>query len=255
MVKLKDKLRSKQLTIGSWMSLGYPAIAEIMAKAGFDWLVIDMEHSAIGSEQCQELIRIIDLCGISSLVRVGANDGLLIKRAMDAGAQGIIVPMVNSRAEAEAAVSAVKYPPAGKRGVGLARAQGYGTAFENYREWVDRDSIVIVQIEHIKAVENLNDILSVNGVDAFIVGPYDLTGSIGVPGEFENPRVMEALKEIRRVSSTLNMSAGYHVVPPKPELVQEKIKEGYSFIAYSVDFLFIGENCRNGLKNIRGSKD
>jgi len=110
LVNLKKKLVHKELTIGSWLSIGSPAVAEIMAKAGFEWIVIDMEHSAISVSQCQEIIRIVDLCRVAPLGRVGANDPLLIKRAMDAGAHGVIVPMVNSQHDAEKAVSAVKYP-------------------------------------------------------------------------------------------------------------------------------------------------
>ena len=254
MNKLKDKLRSKQLTIGSWISIGHTAIAEIMAKAGFDWLVIDMEHSAIGIEQCQELIRVIDLCGVASLVRVGANDALLIKRVMDAGALGIIVPMVNSPEEAKKAVSAVKYPPHGARGVGLSRAQGYGISFNEYKKWVEEESVVIVQIEHIEAVENLEKILAVKEVDAFIIGPYDLSGSLGVPGDLASERMLKALEKVKQVTAKTSAVAGYHVVPPQPELVEEKIKEGYTFIAYSVDFLFLGESCRQGLKRIRCSR-
>jgi len=236
------------------MSLGDPSIAEIMAKAGFDWLVIDMEHSAISTEQCQELIRIVDLCGSSPLVRIGENSPLLIKRAMDAGAHGIIVPSVNSREDAERAVSAVKYPPHGTRGVGLSRAQGYGESFNEYKKWLEEESIIIVQIEHIKAVENLKQILTVEGIDGFIVGPYDLSGSLGIPGDFEDKKMHEALAEIKKVAVEVNISAGYHVVPPKPDLVQEKIREGYTFIAYSVDFLFIGEGCRSGLMEIQSQK-
>lgn len=255
---LKTKLKRHELTIGSWITLGHPSIAEIMSNAGFEWLTIDMEHSAITLDLAQQLIQVIELCGVVPLVRVGENHPTLIKRVMDAGSHGVVVPMVNSKEDAINAVNAVKYPPAGKRGVGLARAQGYGTAFEKYKEWVDRDSIVIVQIEHIKAVDNLEAILSVDGVDGFIIGPYDLSGSLGVPGEFENPKVIEALEEIRRVSARSKVSAGYHVVPPKTELVEQAIIDGYTFIAYSVDFLFLGEMCRQGLRDIRNllqSKD
>lgn len=251
MDSLKARLKKQEITIGSWITLGHPSIAEIMANAGFDWLTVDMEHSAITIDLAQQLIQVIELCGVAPLVRVGENNPTIIKRVMDAGSHGVIVPMVNSKEEAINAVNAVKYPPAGKRGVGLARAQGYGTAFEKYREWVDRDSIVIVQIEHIKAVDNLEEILSVQGVDGFIVGPYDLSGSLGVPGEFDNPKVIEALEEIRRVSARSKVIAGYHVVLPKTELVEQRIIEGYTFIAYSVDFLFLGEMCRQGLGNIR----
>src|SRR3990172_7659368 len=181
MISLKNKLKKKELTIGSWITFANSAIAEIMAKAGFDWLTVDMEHSSLTISQAQQLIQTIELCGVAPLVRVGENNPNLIKRVMDAGSHGVIVPMVNSKEEANNAVNAVKYPPTGKRGVGLARAQGYGTTFEKYKDWVDRDSIVVIQIEHIEAVENLKDILSVSGIDAFIVGPYDLSGSLGVP--------------------------------------------------------------------------
>ncbi len=244
---LKEKIKGGKLTLGSWITIGNSAVAEILAKAGFDWLAIDMEHTAINVDQCADLIRVIDLCGVAPFVRVGANDSLLIKQAMDAGAHGVIVPMVNSKEEAERAVESVKYPPVGKRGVGLARAQGYGTTFNEYKDWAANESIVIVQIEHIDAVNNLEEIFSVEGVDAFIVGPYDLSGSLGVPGDFEDKKVEEALDKIVDISKNMNMSSGYHVVSTDYNLVKEKIKQGYSFIAYGVDFLFLGESARGGL--------
>ena len=171
MTSLKERLNNKELCFGSWITLAHPAIAEIMAKAGFDWLTVDLEHSVITIREAEELIRVIDLCGVVPLVRLSANDPVQIKRVMDAGAHGVIVPMVNSAEEARKAVESVRYPTNGKRGVGLARAQGYGNSFEQYKEWLNKNSIVIVQVEHIKAVENLEAIMSVEGVDGFIVGP------------------------------------------------------------------------------------
>jgi 2-keto-3-deoxy-L-rhamnonate aldolase RhmA len=134
---LKEKLKTQTLTIGSWITLSHPAIAEIMAKAGFDWLTVDMEHSAITLHQAQQLVQVIELSGCTPLIRVGENNPNLIKRAMDTGAHGVIVPSVDCREDALKAVRAVKYPPLGTRGVGLARAQGYGMEFEKYKEWVD----------------------------------------------------------------------------------------------------------------------
>lgn len=251
MNSLKSRLRDRNLTIGSWITLGHPSIAEIMAKAGFDWLTVDMEHSALTLHQAQQLIQVIELSGCVPLVRVGANDANLIKRVMDAGAHGVIVPMINTKEDAEQAVGSVKYPPRGFRGVGLARAQSYGADFEGYRKWNEAESIVIVQIEHIKAVENLEAILSVAGVDAFIIGPYDLSASLGVSGQFDHPKVVAALSEVQRVTKQLNAVAGYHVIPPDPAQVHEKVKQGYRFIAYSLDILFLGNSCRSGLKTIR----
>jgi 2-dehydro-3-deoxyglucarate aldolase len=248
---LKKKLKHKELTIGSWITLGHPSIPEIMAKAGFDWLTVDMEHSAITLHQTQQLIQIIELSEVTPLVRVGENNPDLIKRVMDVGSHGVIVPMVNTKEDAIKAVNAVKYPPVGTRGVGLARAQGYGLEFEKYKEWVNRESIVIIQIEHIKAVNNLEEILAVAGVDGFIVGPYDLSGSIGRPGEFEHPDVIVALKRVREISEKMNVASGFHVIPPDYKDVLKKIKEGYSFIAFSLDTLFLGNTCREGLRKLK----
>ncbi|MCX7966349.1 MAG: aldolase/citrate lyase family protein, partial [Syntrophorhabdaceae bacterium] len=146
-MKLKKDLKNGRITVGSWITLYQPAIAEIMARAGFEWLVVDLEHSVITIREAEELIRIITLCGSVPLVRLSSNDSVQIKRVMDAGAHGIIVPMVNTEDEAKKAVEAVYYPPYGKRGVGLARAQGYGVDFEQYRDWLKDNAIVIVQIE------------------------------------------------------------------------------------------------------------
>jgi 2-keto-3-deoxy-L-rhamnonate aldolase RhmA len=248
---LKSKLRNRQLTIGSWITLGHSSVAEIMAKAGFDWLTVDMEHSAITLHEAQQLIQVIELSGCVPLVRVGSNDANLIKRAMDAGAHGVIVPMINTKEDAEQAVGAVKYPPQGFRGVGLARAQSYGTNFEGYLKWNETESIVIVQIEHIKAVENMEAILSVKGVDAFIVGPYDISSSLGIAGQFDHPEMTSVLSKVLDTARRLEAVAGYHVVPPDARQVVEKVKQGYLFLAYSTDFLFLGDSCRSGLNTIR----
>lgn len=243
MSPLKERLNKNQLTVGSWITLGHPAIGEIMAKAGFDWLTIDMEHSAIDLDEAQELMQVIGLSGCTPLVRVGDNSPYLIKRVMDAGAGGVIVPMVNSHADAMKAVEAVKYPPTGKRGVGLGRAQGYGLTFEKYKKWLAEESVIIAQIEHIKAVQNLQEILSVKGIDGFIVGPYDLSGSLGIPGQFDNIKVKTALARILKISKKMNKTAGFHVVDPNPDDFKAKFDAGYRFIAFGLDTLFLGKNC------------
>jgi len=253
-MSLKQRLQKKDLTIGSWITIGNPIVAEIMARAGYDWLTVDMEHSAITFEVAQDLIRVIDLCGVTPLVRVGINDATFIKRVMDAGSHGVIVPMVNSKTDAEKAVCAVKYPPKGFRGVGLARAHKYGMDFEGYMNWNSENSIVIVQVEHIKAVENLEAILDVDGVDGFIIGPYDLSGSLGVPGEFDHPDVVEALAYVKNIAQKKNALSGFHVVPPEIEPFQQKIDEGYKFIAHSLDTLILGSQCEFLMKRMRRIK-
>ena len=187
---------SSDISIGSWLQFSQPAHAEILAKAGFDWLAVDLEHSVIDLREAEDLIRIIELCDVVPLVRMSSNNPVQIARIMDAGAHGVIVPMINDKQEAKAAVDAVFYPPKGQRSVGLARAHGYGATFEEYRNWLPENGIVIVQIENNRGVENLREILSVEGVFGFIVGPYDLSSSLGVPGQLDHPLMVEKMKEI-----------------------------------------------------------
>ena len=238
---LKKKLISSELTIGSWISFGFTQTCEIMSKAKFEWLVIDMEHTVINDDQCLNLIQIIESNGITPLVRVGANDPLLIKRAMDAGAHGVIVPMVNTIEDAKKAIDALYYPPKGSRGVGLGRAQNYGVDFEQYRFRADKETIFIPQIEHIEGVNNLEKILSLDDVDGFIIGPYDLSGSLGAPGQWEHPSVIQALDKVNSIIKNNKKSGGYHVVHSNHSELKKRINEGYKFIAYGDDMVFFAE--------------
>jgi len=251
---LKNKINSKALTLGSWITLGHPGIAEIMAKAGFDWLVVDLEHSVISIEVAGDLIRIIDLCGVAPLVRLTSNDPNQIKRVMDAGAHGIVVPMVNSPADALRAVAATRYAPAGTRGVGLARAQGYGVGFQDYLKWQSDGPVVIVQIEHKDAMQQLEAILSVPGVDGFIIGPYDLSCSMGISGQFENPEFINAMKHILETGLRLGCPAGLHIVEPDLQRLEQTIRDGYTFIAYSVDIRMLDVSVRQGIAIMKEMK-
>lgn len=254
MKPLKERMKQRELTIGSWITFSDPAVAEIMARAGFDWLTVDMEHSGLSAGHAQEIIRVLDLCGVPPLVRVMENNADLIKRFMDMGAHGVIVPMVNSRQDAEKAVGAVQYPPAGSRGVGLARAQRYSMDLAGYMTWNREQSIVIVQIEHICAVENLEAIMDVDGVDAMMIGSYDLSGSLGRPGDFDHPSVREALEQVYRVSKARGYLMGQHVVKPEPRLVLEAIERGIRLVGFSDDFLFLGESCRSLMAEVRARR-
>lgn len=248
---LKAKLKNQEITFGSWITIGDQIVAEIMANTGFDWLTIDMEHSAITLDIAQYLIQIIELSKCVPLVRVGENNPLIIKRVMDAGAHGVIVPMVNSREDAEKAVNAVKYPPKGFRGVGLARAQGYGFNFEEYKKWLNEDSIVIVQIEHIDAVKKIDEILTVDGVDGFIVGPYDISGSLGKPGEFGTEEFKSIMEKIVKAGIKHKKTAGFHVIPPDEKEVKKYIEIGYTFIGISLDTLILGTKCKEVLSKLK----
>ena len=252
---LKQKLKKQELTIGSWLSYGFTPTCEIMTRVGFDWLVIDMEHSAIDFSDCLELIQIIENSETVPLVRVGENDPLHIKRVMDAGAHGVIVPMINTVDDAQKAIDALYYPPRGKRGVGLGRAQNYGMGFEQYKEWADEESILIVQIEHRDGVKNLESIISLEGTDGFIIGPYDLSGSLGVPGNWHHSSVVEALKEVQRIMNKHIKAGGYHIVHSNHQELLDKIEQGYSFIAYGDDMVFFAEKINEEARFIQKQKN
>ncbi|MDO8488567.1 MAG: aldolase/citrate lyase family protein [Candidatus Omnitrophota bacterium] len=245
------RIKRGQKSVGSWLAIPNTTVAEIMSSVGYDWLVIDMEHSSIGVPEAEELIRIVSLHELPVLVRVGTNDPHLIKRVLDEGASGIIVPMVNSRLDAKRAVAAAHFPPVGIRSVGLARAQGYGIKFYEYQAWAKKNTAVIIQIEHIDAVGNIADILNVKGISGVIVGPYDLSASMGQAGQFRHPAVIKALKVISSAMKKTNIPFGFHVVHPDVGIALDKFKEGYSFVAFGVDFIYLSQSSRSYLDALR----
>lgn len=250
-MSLKKKLENNTLSVGSWVTIGHQSIVEIMLSGGFDWLTIDLEHSVIELTTAQNLIAHIKNGGASALIRVSKNEEVIIKRVMDAGADGVIVPMINSSEEAQQAVNFVKYPPVGKRGVGLARAQKYGTGFDAYKKWLNDESVVIAQIEHISAVENIEAILDVKGIDGIMIGPYDLSGSMGFPGEYDRPDVKAAIEKVEAACKAKKKPLGFHVIQPDYALLKEKIDKGYTFLAFSLDFYFLGDKVRSEMLKLK----
>lgn len=252
-MSLKSRLNRSELTIGSWVTLGHSSIAEIMAAAGFDWIVLDMEHSVLELSEVQTLIQVLDGKQCPAIVRLTSNHPDLIKRVMDAGATGIMVPMIKSAADAEAAVNGVYYPPRGQRGVGLARAQGYGNSFQSYRQWLEDNAVVIVMIEHVDAVKAIDDILAVPGVDGYIIGPYDLSGSMGRPGDLNHPDVQTAITQVMQAGHRAQKPGGIHVIEPDPQALQQRIQAGFNFLGYSLDIRILDSICRTHLQSIRAT--
>lgn len=241
---VKEKLQKNLPTFGSWVTIGHQSIIEIMASAGFEWLTLDLEHSSMDMSKAMELIAHIQANGMAALVRVSKNEEVVIKRVMDAGADGVIVPMVRTAADARQAVDYVKYPPIGKRGVGLSRAQKYGIGFEEYKEWQKDGTIIIAQIEHIDSVNNIDEIINTPGIDGTIVGPFDLSASMGMPGEYNRPEVVAALKHVEERCKFFNKPLGFHVIGTDHRLVEDKLASGYTFLAFSLDFLYLGDKAR-----------
>lgn len=234
----RERLSHNDLVIGTLVTLAAPEIAEILAGVGFDWLWIDMEHSPLDPRASQAILQAA-AGRVACVLRVPLNDEIWIKKALDIGADGIIVPMVNTAEIARRAVMLSKYPPQGSRSVGVARAQGYGAHLANYMQTANQQTAVIVQAEHIQAVENINSILEVEGVDAVLVGPYDLSASMGLIGQVEHPRVQEAILRVRQACQARGMPLGVFVAGA--ERAQAYIDEGYRLVAAGVDTMLLAQ--------------
>jgi 2-dehydro-3-deoxyglucarate aldolase len=247
------KLSKDGVSIGSWINSCSPIVAELMAICGYDFLTIDVEHAPVDIENSLNMLQAIKSGSPScrAIVRVSGNSYSEIKRYMDAGADGIICPLVNSKKEAQNLVDAVKYSPMGKRGVGYSRSNNYGIDILSSIANDNDETFVCVQIEHIDAIKNLDDILSVEGIDAAIIGPYDLSASMGLAGQLDHPEMEEAIHYNLEKCQKRGIMPGIHVVQPDPEQVKMRIKQGYRFIAYSVDIKMISDLSIEGLKIIK----
>lgn len=236
---LRSRLGSGGHTVGSWMQIPNASVAEIMGQSGYDWVAVDMEHGAIDVHQLPDLFRALELGGTLPLARLAQGHPKDCKQVLDAGAGGVIVPMVESADQLAAVRDACRWPPAGTRGVGFSRANLFGRHFDAYRNEA-QSPLLVAMIEHIRAVESLGEILSVEGLDAILIGPYDLSASMGLTAQFEHPDFKSAMESIRLATGRLRIPCGVHVVEPSRTQLQDRIGEGYRFLAYSIDTVFLG---------------
>lgn len=240
----KTRLSQGQVLAGTLITLGSTEVVEIIASTGFDWVWLDMEHGPIDLAQAQALIQTVgERC--ATLVRAPWNDAIWIKRILDLGCDGIIVPQIKSAAEARDAVQACKYPPDGIRSVGIARAQGYGATLSDYLRTANDRLTVVLQIEHIDAVGRLDEILSVPGVDAVFVGPLDLSGSMGHLGNVGHPDVQEAIATVRRACLARGKPIGVFAIDG--ESARAQIAVGCTLIAIGVDVMYIHRAAKQAL--------
>ena len=252
-VSLRHRLRAGDTVIGSWVNSGSPIVAELMAACGFDFLCVDAEHSAVDLPQVQQLFQAIRSGNprCAAVVRLHGVDYAFVKRYLDAGAQGVVAPLVRTREEALRLVQATKYPPTGLRGVGFCRANAYGLRLADECARANDEVLVAVQIEHIDAVRCIDDILSVPGIDAAFIGPYDLTASMGITAQFTHPDYHAARAAILAACQRHGVAPGIHVVSPSVAQAQACVAEGYRFIAYSLDITMLTTACAEGLASLR----
>ena len=238
---IRRKLSVGNYSIGTWQQIPNASISEILGKGGYDWVAVDMEHGSISVDKLPNLFRAIELGGTLPLARIAESKTKDCKQALDAGAGGIIAPMIESADQLESIKDACRWPPAGNRGVGFSRANLFGKYFDDYRKEA-QEPLLIAQIEHINAVNNLEKILQVDGVDAIMVGPYDLSASMGITAKFDNEEFVTVMDRIINICAKYKVPCGDHVVQPDPILLEKRIKQGYRFLAFSADGIFLNSS-------------
>lgn len=238
--KIRIKLKNSKPTIGTWQQIPDPSISEILANAGYDWIAIDLEHGAINLNQLPNLFRAIEVSDCFPFARVSEPTQISCRQSLDAGAKGIIIPMIENSNQLEKLIASCCYPPKGNRGVGYTRSNIYGKNFDESIK--ENNPLIIAQIENINAVNNINEILLVDGLDAVIIGPYDLSASIDRTGEFSSAEYVSLIKKIREACIKNNIPYGCHIVQPYPKVLLEEIKQGSQFIAYGTDGVFLNQS-------------
>jgi 2-dehydro-3-deoxyglucarate aldolase len=235
---IRNNLAKGDVSVGSWMQFSQASIAEVMGQLGYDWVAVDLEHGSIGHQQLPDLFRALELGNTLPLVRLAEGLPKDCKQALDAGAGGVIVPMVESAKQLLDVRNACRWPPAGIRGVGFSRANLFGKNFDVYREEAQAP-LLVAMIEHRRSVDCLEEILEIEGLDAILIGPYDLSASMGLTAQFDHPIFLETLASINAKATKNKIPVGIHVVQPEKSLLQRYIDEGYQFIAYSIDAVFL----------------
>ena len=244
----RKELLSGKILIGTIVTQPSPALAEILANAGFDWLWIDAEHSPMEMGDVQNILQAAEN-HCACVVRVPASNEVYIKKALDIGAPGIIAPHVDTVEIAEQVVKWVKYPPIGERSIGVARAHGYGLDIAGYMDSANDQIAVIVQIEHVKGAQDIDRILDVAGVDAVLIGPYDLSGSLGKPGELDDPEVQEYINRVR--SACLERKKPVGIIGISVDAAKPFLTQGYSLIAVGIDTMIFGNAARDILTQMK----
>ena len=244
----RRRVLAGDVLVGTIVSLNSPQVAEILGDAGFDWLFIDAEHGAYGPLAVEALIQ-----GTGDrtpcLVRIPVHEETWIEKMLDVGASGIIAPQVNAEAQAELVVKYGKYPPQGERGVGVARAQRYGAELERYIAEANEALLTVIQIEHRDAVANVRELAGVAGVDVLFIGPYDLSTSLGIPGQVEAPEVQAAIAEVLAVCREAGKVAGIFGVTA--ERVARYVEMGFTLVGIGVDALFLSQAATQALEGVR----
>lgn len=247
---VRAKLRNGEPTIGCFLGLGSPQVAELLAHAGYDWLILETEHSAVDIERVEHMMMAMGGSNALPFVRVATAEPIAIQRALDAGAMGIMVPMVRTADEAQAIVDNTRYPPSGKRGFGPLRASRYMNQAHDYFREANENILVSLILETKDALDRLDEITSVPGLDGIFVGPFDLCLSLGLdPFEQPHAEIEEWLERLVDLSRRHGVAAG--IGCDSPEDLQRRRDQGFTFLAYGTDYSLLQNAARPGLDAFR----
>ncbi len=248
-LSFRHRLKEGRPLMGALLQIPLPEVAEIYATAGYDWLFVDLEHSPMDARQALDILVAVDT-RVPCVVRVPWNDEAHIKKALDIGATGIIVPLVNNAEDARLAVGRCKYPPQGVRSVGITRAQRFDLDFDDYMRRANDEVAVIVQIEHVEAARNIDAILDVPGIDGVFVGPFDLSGSMDKPGKINDPEVQQAIRDIIRACEKRDIARCIYAHTPAH--AKTYLEQGYRVIGLCTDYITLARAAVAALKEVRG---
>lgn len=235
--RLKDRLDQSKRSVGAWLMSNSPIIAEAMASMGFHFLVIDMEHGAADVSQAETLFALAESHGAAPMARISTLDGDLARRLMDLGAHGIIVSTVESAESFAEFSQSCFYPPEGKRGVGISRCNQFGDAFEEYL--MGFKPVLMAMVETSRGVQAAAEIAALPSVDGIFLGPYDLSTSLGSPGDFDSERFVNAVKKVSSACRASGKALGIHQVEPDSGKLRDRFDDGFSFVAYGTDVLAV----------------
>jgi 2-dehydro-3-deoxyglucarate aldolase len=246
----KAKLRAGVPALGGWIMIGHPSVAEIMAGEGFDWIGVDLEHTSSSVRDVYDIALALKGSHCDLLVRLPSGNPVIAKAVLDMGANGIIVPAINTPDQAARAVAMAKFPPEGTRGASLCRATDYGRNFADYYKHHNNEVIVAIMIEDHIGANDADAILDTPGVDAVLIGPYDLSASMGLAGRLDHPDVLAAQQKILAACKRRGVAPGIHVVSVNGDELKNRIAQGFRFVACGLDTLFIQHGCRAILKQV-----
>lgn len=230
----KEKIKKGKAVYGVFVPMWCPTIVEIIGHIGFDFVLLDAEHSPMEAESCEHMVRAADYANITPIIRIAMNIRQNILRYLDIGALGVLMPQINSRAEVETVIESVKYPPEGRRGLASVRAANYGItgSLGDYVKEANRETMVIVQIETMQAVANLKEMLTVPGTDMFFIGPSDLSSAMGYPGQVNHPEVQKMIVHLVKEIHTAGKAAG--TVAYDLDTLRKCKERGFQLITYSI---------------------